>query len=721
MNIIETKNNLKDELIALLERSAEPIQLKTISKALKLYSDTDEYFIMKDILNDLIQNNIVSKSARRRYSLKNVNYSNSMVGTLEISRNYGYVIPSNSNTKKVIIKFDDFNDALVGDEVEVSIYKRKIKKVYGKITKVVTRAKHIIKGKLEFIDTAFYLVPQKDKYQHLFPIKEENIAGAKHGDEIEAEFQDWDYNANLPIFKITKVYSKISGNASLYDRLLTEFDLPQNFSDEILKEAEQKKLPSSTKTYKNRLDLRKEVTFTIDPDDAKDFDDALSINELKNGNYEIGIHIADVSNYVEENSIIDIEARERGNSTYLADRVVPMLPEILSNNLCSLVPNRLRFAYSVILEIDKKLKIHNYTISETLIKSNKRFTYDEALSIIDDEENENKFSKELKLLNDIAIKLRHERFKHGGIDFETSEIRFKLDENKEPVEVKLKKPTKSTQLVEEMMLLANKIVANHFNVLTKQYELSQPLPAIYRVHEDPEPKILKETIEFISSFGKKFQSKNINSAYMNDILHYFKDKPEKDIVNKMLVKSMTKAYYDNYNHGHYGLGFDDYTHFTSPIRRYADLIVHRLLKEYGQSKPNYNRINNLKILTKSVGKSISITERKSIDAERASNKQTQSLIMKNHIGEEFNGTVTGLLAYGVFVQVDDLYSEGMLHIKEINDDYYNHDEKQHVFIGKSKKNIIRIGSRIRVKVVNVNIKKRFIDFSYIKLINPKRF
>lgn len=717
MNIIETKNYLKDELIALLERSAEPIQLKTISKSLKLYSDSEEYFILKDILNELIQTNVISKSARRRYSLKNIEYSDKYIGELKVSRNYGFIVPDNSNIKKIIINFDDFEDALVGDEVEVDIYKRKIKKVYGKVTKIIKRANHKIKGKLEFIDTAFYLVPQKREYQYLFPISEENIAGANHGDEIEADFQYWDYNSKLPIFKVTKVYTKIAGNASLYDRILTEFDLPDDFSEEVLKAAEGKELPSSKKVYKNRLDLRKEVSFTIDPDDAKDYDDALSIKELNNGNYEIGIHIADVSHYIEENSIIDIEARERGNSTYLADRVVPMLPEILSNNLCSLVPNKLRFAHSVILEIDKKLKIQNYEIVETIIKSKKRFTYDEALKIIDEEGTESKFGKELKLLNEIAIKLRKERFKSGGIDFETSEIRFKLDENKEPVEVKLKKPTKSTQLVEEMMLLANKIVANHFNVLTKQYELSQALPAIYRVHEDPEPKILKETIEFISSFGKKFQSKNINSAYMNDILHYFKDKPEKDIVNKMLVKSMTKAYYDNYNHGHYGLGFDDYTHFTSPIRRYADLIVHRLLKEYGSSKPKYDRINNLNILTKSIGKSISITERKSIDAERASNKQTQSLIMKNHIGEEFNGTVTGLLAYGLFVQVDDLYSEGMLHIKEINDDYYNHDEKQHVFIGKSKKNIIRIGSRIKVKVINVNIKKRFIDFSFIKFVD----
>jgi len=729
MDIDKLKQDLTEELFALLERSSDPIQLNKIAKSLNLYSDTEEYYILKDILKEMSQNNTIHKSSKRRYSFKNQNLDDKIIGVLELSRNYGFVKFEDSsqgkgqelsqskklNNKKVIIKFEDFATALVGDEVEVSIYKRKIKKSYGKVLKVINRKHHKIKGKLQFLDEGFYLVPKKDTYQYLFPISEVNIGKAKHGDEVEGEFLSWDWNTNIPIIRIKKIFTKAENNKVLYDRIVDEFDLPESFGREVNLEAEAKKLPSSTKKYEHRLDLRNDIVITIDPEDAKDFDDALSIKELDNGNYLLGIHIADVSHYIEENSAIDIEARGRGNSTYLADRVVPMIPEVLSNNVCSLMPNRLRYAYSVLVEIDSNIIIHNYNVKETLIKSKKRFTYEEALEII--EGKASKYSNELLLLDSLALKLREERFKHGGIDFETSEVRFKLDKEHQPIEVKLKRPSRSTQLVEEMMLLANKIVASHFSVLSKKHKVPNPLPAIYRIHEDPEPKQLKESIEFISSFGKQFKTNDITSAYLNEILHYFNERAEKDIVNKLLVKSMTKAYYDNINRGHFGLGFDDYTHFTSPIRRYADLIVHRLLKEYSKEKPNANRINNLNILTKSIGKSISITERRSIDAERASNKLTHSLIMKNQIGEEFDGSITGLLSYGVFVMVDDLFAEGMLHIKEVDDDYYDYDENKHCFYGKRNNSVLGIGSRVRIKVIRVNEEKRFIDFSFVKSYN----
>lgn len=705
------KQSLTDTLIDYLSKKSAPVKFSQIANRLKIVSTSPDYEELRGLVHELENNGILEKLAKKKYQLTTNDNYNIFIGTLYVDKIKAYII-SNDNSGTVInIRNKYLANGLNGDVVKVELIPDRNNKLFGKVIDIVERNKNKIKGKVEFDGKEFYFVPESDNYLFDFYIPSDKLNGARDNDFCKARILDWIDAKTNPSVEIIEVLHNTEDYSVKFNEVVEEYELSPNFPDTVIKECEEISRPKSQKSYVGRLDLREEFIITIDPDDAKDFDDALSLTTDLDGNRVLGVHIADVSHYVKENSELDIEARNRGNSTYLADRVVPMLPEILSNDICSLKPRTIRFAYSVIMTFSKKGHIIDYQIAETVIKSKRRYSYEEVLDILKSGEGDN--SEFLLALNDLAKQLREKRFKQGGINFESSEVRFKFDENKNPIEVKLKQATEATQLVEEFMLAANQVVAKEFNRFAKDYRLDAPIPTIYRIHEEPDPSVIREAIDFVSSLGKKFSSSKISSSLINSILEHYHGKTEANLVNQVLIRSLPKAIYDPINYGHFGLGFADYTHFTSPIRRYCDLIVHRLLKEYSAQKPEAERLKYLRVFTHSISKHISQTERNSMEAERAAAKLTHTIMMRDKVGQEFDATITGVIDFGVFVMIDEFYAEGLLKVKEIDDDFYVYEEKNHRFVGRSTKKHLKVGGRLRVKLIRVNIDKRFMDFTFV--------
>lgn len=706
------KNDLTGRIIEYLRSFRGSAKLNQISNHLKIDSQTPAYEAFNKLLIEMENDGILERLPRRRFTLLGAN-NDKIKGTLFVEPRKSYVVDHKKNIK-VNIRNKFLANSLHGDEVEVELIPDKKNKLFGRVSSVITRNEAKIKGKVEFDGDEHFLVPESDHYLFDFFIPEKYLNGAVDSDLCIATIQDWTDPQTNPTVKIDKVILNLDNNEYKFDSIVAEFELPTDFEPHVYSEIKDFEPPNSKTKFGDRIDLRKEDIITIDPDDAKDFDDALSLRELENGNLELGVHIADVTHYVSENSELDIEARNRGNSVYLADRVVPMLPEKLSNNICSLVPHKIRLAHSVFIEYNKNQAVVNYKIAETVIRSKRRFTYDEVLNIINGEDGD--YKDLLMQLYNLSRKLRERRFRTGGIDFETSEVRFKFNDKKEPVEAKIKHGNDATQLVEECMLAANQVVAKHFTELRKRYDLAAPIPAICRIHEKPEPERINEAMDFVSGLGPVAKKKNLTSKDINKIIASFNGKPESELVNSILIRSLPKAFYDGNNNGHFGLGFSDYTHFTSPIRRYADLIVHRFIKEFEKEKPEIDRLRYLKIFTQSVSKHISETERHAMDAERASIKLTQAIIMSDKLGDVFDGTISGTMSYGIFVTVDEFFAEGLVRIKNVNDDYYYFDEKHHRFVGKHTKKQLKIGGRIKVKLTKVNVDKRLIDFDFVEVI-----
>jgi len=708
------KNKIKNELIELFDKG-EVLQMKDISKNLKIKSDSEEYTLLKELLNDLIQKGVIEKSTRRRYSKVATFVDNTISGILKIEHNKGIIETGIDDIPIISIKPNHLNTGLDGDLVKVQLLaQRKGRRTHGEVVEIIERGNHPIVGTLDFNGYFYFIIPDEERFYVDFLIPENKISKSRIGDKVSAKLLQWNDPLQNPTAEIIEVIGKAGIPNVEYDSIIKEFDLPTEFSSEVIKETKRHKPPTS-KIPVGRLDLRKEMIITIDPVDAKDFDDALSLEFLENGNKKLGVHIADVSHYVQENTELDIEARFRGNSVYLVDRVLPMLPEELSNEICSLQPNKIRFAFSIFIEIDPNGNVVNYELFESAIKSKRRYTYEEALDIIETGEGDN--SELLINLYKLSAQLRELRFNKGGINFETVEYRFTLDDNKFPVDVYQKSTTKSTSLVEECMLLANQCVAEFVSKKSKEYKQRAILPFLYRVHESPDTKKMKEVLNFISGFKYK-EFKKINSSRdINKILAYFEDKPEKTIVNQVLIRSMAKAIHTHNNIGHYGLGFNFYSHFTSPIRRYPDLVVHRLLKEYMKGIPDANRLTFLRQFMKDVGVHTSNTERSAMEAERASVKFTHTVMAKQYVGEEFEGIVTGVTSFGLFVQLERIFSEGLLHIRDMDDDYYIFDEPNYCLIGRSTKQKFSIGQKLRVKITKVNLDKRTID---LILLNKRR-
>jgi len=705
---------LSDHIIEILKASApEMMKLNDLAKALNIRSDSVEYDALRIKLNDMDQRKQIYKSTRRRFGLRPLGEISAFTGILRFQYNRGSVETGSKEFPIVYVREQELRTALDGDHVRVKLLAlKKGKKPYGTITEILQRSEMPISGTLDCDDDFCFLIPDDDKYPVDFLIPKRKMGNAVHGDKVIGKFIKWEDRHKSPEAEIIEILGK-SGDPSVeFAGIMKEFELPASFPVIVEEEAKAVAVIPSETELKKRRDLRDLTIITIDPDDAKDFDDALSLEKLSNGNMRLGVHIADVTAYVAEDSALDKEALKRATSTYLVDRVVPMLPESLSNVICSLQPHVTRLAFSVFMECDAQGNVIDYDIAETVINSKRRFTYAEAQDIIDTGKGD---LQDLILdLHALATLLREKRYRSGGVDFVTQETKFILDEQRNPIKAVLKSRTDATSLVEECMLLANQTVAIALEQMSKTMLKKGLLPFVYRVHDEPDMIKLKGVLGFVRQLGIQVPNGTPSSRQLNTILENAGHLPEIMIINQFMLRSMAKAIYLEENIGHYGLGFAHYTHFTSPIRRYPDIIVHRLLKEYARSKPSDARFRYLQDYVVEASAHCSLRERLAVDAERASIRLASAQLALKYKGGIFNGRVTGVTSFGLFILLDELNIEGLLHMSDLSDDYYYFDEAQFRLIGKKTKKVFRIGTTLTVKISNANIDKRQIDLSLVE-------
>lgn len=697
---------LKERITDLLgKESRNAYSLKQVIRKLGVRK-REEKLILQDLMDDMVKTGTLTRLSNGNFKCSRDGESNLLTGRVDyVNPRFAFVVSEGADLD-VKVSSSRLKHALDGDIVRVNIFQRagKGRNPEGEVVEIVQRVKSEFVGKIEISEKFAFVVPDNRKMFFDIFIPSGKTKEAQTGDKVIVRLLEYPAKDKNPVGEVIDVLGPAGNNDVEMHAIMAEFGLPYEFPKHVFTEAEKISEEISKDEIKKRRDLRNTTTFTIDPFDAKDFDDALSIRQLENGNWEIGIHIADVTHYLHPGTILDKEAFKRATSVYLVDRTIPMLPEKLSNHLCSLRPHEDKLTFSAIFEIDHQAKVIDQWFGRTVIHSDRRFTYEEVQEII--EQGEGEYSDEIKVLNDLAHKMRKDRFKKGAISFETVEVKFKLDENGKPLAVIPKVRKDAHKLIEDFMLLANRKVAEYVYFKEKG---DKRLTMVYRIHEHPNVDKLDQLAVFARKFGHKLDfSKGNVSEELNKLTEEVENKPEQNVLQSLSIRTMSKAKYSTEPEIHFGLAYKHYTHFTSPIRRYPDVMVHRLLQHYLNDGKSEN-----KEFYQSLCDHSSEMEKLASDAERASIKYKQVEFMQGMLGQEFEGIVSGLTEFGVFVEIIETKCEGMFRLSEMEGDYYELDAENYRIIGKRNKKIITLGDQVKVEVINTSLDKRTIDLRLI--------
>jgi ribonuclease R len=700
------KEVLTQLILEIFQKSGQQLlNPKQVSAKLKL-DDADARETIAEILRNEVRKGTLREPECGRFQLKEL--KTFVTGRVDLTTDgSAFIITEDEFEPDIYVAPRKLRNALHGDTVQVYVYAKQKggRKKEGEVVEILARAKMDFTGIVKISDRFAFFVPDDRKMQHDIFIPLTDINGAKDNEKAIAHISEWPEGAKNPIGKIIHVLGKQGDNNAEMNAILADFGFPLAFPKDVEEAAEAILETIPAAEIAKRRDFRKVLTFTIDPFDAKDFDDAISFQKLPNGNYEIGVHIADVSHYVLPDSALDLEAYDRGTSVYLVDRVIPMLPERLSNGLCSLRPNEDKLCFSAVFELDEKAHIHSEWFGRTVIHSDKRFAYEEAQEIIEGKQSD--FSEEILKLNELAYILRERKFKAGAISFESAEVKFKLDEQGKPIGVYVKERKDAHKLIEDFMLLANRKVAEF---VAKKGQGKYKYTFVYRAHDSPKEEALLNFAQFASKFGYKIntQSDKTIAFSLNALLVDVEGKSEQNVLTQLAIRSMAKAIYTTKQSSHYGLAFEYYTHFTSPIRRYPDVMVHRLLAHYLADGSSANAEHYEKLCVHS-----SQMEKRAADAERASVKYKQAEYLQDNVGKQFEGIISGVTEWGMYVELVENKCEGMVRLRDISDDFYVLDEKNYCIIGQRKKRKYQLGDKVTIKVKKVDLSKRQIDFSLV--------
>lgn len=708
MNKSELSERLVNYLYTKVNESLTP---KQIFRDLNLTTHPLK-MLCSDIISEMMDDGLLTMTEKGQFKLND--HGLIMTGKFQRKSNGKNSFIPDDGSETIFIAERNSAHAMNNDKVKIALFaKKKNKEAEGEVIEILERANDTFVGTLK-VDKyyAFLLTENRTLANDIF-IPKDKLKNGKNGDKAVVKVIEWPDQAKNPIGQVIDILGQAGDNTTEMHAILAEFGLPYVYPKSVEEAADKISTEITQEDMEGREDFRDAVTFTIDPKDAKDFDDALSIREIKSGLWEIGVHIADVTHYVKEGSIIDKEAEKRATSVYLVDRTIPMLPEKLSNGLCSLRPDEEKLTYSVIFTMNEKGEVKNSRITKTIIKSNRRFTYEEAQEII--ETGKGDYSKELLELNKLAQILRAQRLSNGAIDFDRVEVRFEIDETGKPVSVYFKESKEANKLIEEFMLMANRSVAEYVGKVPKDKK-AKVFP--YRIHDLPDPDKLENLNFFINRFGYKIRtsgsSKEVAKS-INKLLHDINGKKESELIETVSLRAMQKARYSTDNIGHYGLAFDFYTHFTSPIRRFPDMMVHRLLTKYlaGGRTVQKDKYEELCVHSSEM-------EQIAANAERASIKYKQVEYMSERIGKEFDGIISGVTEWGLYVEVDESKCEGMVPMRDLTDDYYDFDEKCYCLTGRKKHKKYSLGDHVRIKVAKANLEKKQLDYTLVEDIHEKK-
>ena len=702
-------NSFESQILRVfLSNPQVPYNYRQVSKALGI-NDSASKTLVENMLSKLSVKQDIIEVKVGKYKLNPKHIANLhdpkayITGIVDMLKTGKAYVITKEMDEDVFISPNNTHQALNGDKVKVLLFpKRGERKTEGQIVEVISRGQTQFVGTIELSPNFAFFIPDSQKMPVDIFIPKENINGAKNGEKVIAEITDWPQASKNPFGKVTEVLGKPGVHQVEMQSILAEYNFPISFPVNIENEA--KKIPDTIpeQEIKKRRDFRDVITFTIDPTDAKDFDDALSIKKLPNKNWEIGVHIADVSYYVKPDSTIDEEAYKRGTSVYLVDRVIPMLPEHLSNGVCSLRANEDKLCFSAVFELDDNAKIMSEWFGRTVINSNRRFNYDEVQTIIENRQGE--LAEEILVLDGLAKKLLKQRYDNGSIAFKSTEVKFNLDETGKPVGVFLKEQKDSNMLIEDFMLLANKKVAEFIN---QKKENNREKTFVYRIHASPSHDKLEEFIKFVGKLGYKMKigNRQMLANSFNKLLKDISGKPEEYLITDLSIRTMEKARYSTKNIGHYGLAFNNYTHFTSPIRRYPDLMVHRLLDRYLQQGSSVNQRE-----FEEKCEHCSEQENKAVKAERDSVKYKQVEFLIDKIGQQYKGIISGVSKWGIYVKLTENMCEGMVSLKDMDDDFYYLDDDNHCVVGHHNGTVYRLGDPVNIIVKKADLSKKQLDF-----------